>query len=92
MKASGNVISAFDSLLCLQHLPQLNQFYLKDSDGLANPICDNSSYRDYIIQLLPQITFLDGEKIRGPGATFFDVVRSLTQKEPDETPKKVRFI
>jgi len=84
LNVSGNAISAFDAILCLKHLPELANLHFKDGTELTNPICLKSGYPDYIVEMLPQVQFLDGEKVRGDGAKFFYSINNILQEEHSE--------
>ena len=81
LNVSGNAISTFDAILSLKHLSDLSQLYFKEGIELSNPLCQKSGYPDYVLEILPQLHFLDGEKVRGEGAKFFYMVNNLLKED-----------
>ena len=87
LNVSANAISAFDAILSLKHLTVLSQIYFRDGDSKSNPICEKSGYPEYIVEMLPQVKLLDGEKVRGEGAKFFYSINNLLKSESEKVRK-----
>ncbi|NWI68072.1 LRCC1 protein, partial [Todus mexicanus] len=61
----SNCINSIDHLLeCTKGLRRLTHLTL-DRNGKANPVCHAAGYRETVLQMLPQLTVLDGKNIAG---------------------------
>ncbi|NXU58269.1 LRCC1 protein, partial [Turnix velox] len=61
----GNCVNNMSHLLqCTKGLHCLRILTL-ERNGKANPVCHTAGYRETVLQMLPQLTTLDGKKISG---------------------------
>ncbi|CAD5124078.1 DgyrCDS12383 [Dimorphilus gyrociliatus] len=78
LNASGNLINSIQSLRCLSYLEKLKELRLIDKmNELTNPVCLNNSYSSDVKEILPSLTALDGERIKGKGSEVFDLFRDV---------------
>uniref|UniRef100_W5NCA4 Leucine-rich repeat-containing protein 61 n=1 Tax=Lepisosteus oculatus TaxID=7918 RepID=W5NCA4_LEPOC len=78
LNVAGNLISSFENLQCLQSLRKLESFRLKDiSCNYTNPVCKNTSYRNIILEMFPNIKVLDGERLAGRGSDLYQLCRDI---------------
>ncbi|KFQ21895.1 Leucine-rich repeat and coiled-coil domain-containing protein 1, partial [Mesitornis unicolor] len=54
----GHLLQCTKGLLCLTNLTL-------EKDGKANPVCHAAGYRETVLQMLPQLTTLDGRSVSG---------------------------
>jgi len=65
LQIQGNQISSLSELEKLAPMQSLRTLFLKNIDGSQrNPVCDHPSYRSVILRHLPQLTNLDGERLK----------------------------
>lgn len=70
----GNRIEHVDdlNLHALSQLPKLRSLYLRNFDGSeANPVCHCSGYRASVVQALPELRNLDGERLQATANTEY---------------------
>ncbi|KFQ75861.1 Leucine-rich repeat and coiled-coil domain-containing protein 1 [Phaethon lepturus] len=61
----SNCVNNINHLLqCIKGLHCLTNLTL-EKNGKANPVCHTAGYRETVLQMLPQLTALDGRKISG---------------------------
>ncbi|XP_043933718.1 leucine-rich repeat-containing protein 61 [Protopterus annectens] len=78
LNAAGNLINSFDSLRCLTNLKKLETIRLHDSlHNHSNPICTNAAYRTIVLDMLPNIKVLDGERISGRGSDLYQLCKDI---------------
>eukprot|EP00002_Diphylleia_rotans_P001798 TRINITY_DN11025_c0_g4_i1.p1 TRINITY_DN11025_c0_g4~~TRINITY_DN11025_c0_g4_i1.p1 ORF type:complete len:253 (+),score=51.85 TRINITY_DN11025_c0_g4_i1:93-851(+) len=59
-----NAIQEVEEVTHLNTLPRLHSLYLQNTGGdLANPVCSRKGYRGFVLQYLPSLIVLDGERI-----------------------------
>ncbi|XP_065059894.1 leucine-rich repeat-containing protein 61-like isoform X1 [Rhopilema esculentum] len=82
----SNFISSVDSLWPLTKLEKFAHLRLSDAiEGLSNPVCQNNeSYKQQIMDLLPDLKTLNGQILSGKGSEFQDLCEQL-----DETFKGI---
>ncbi|XP_065059895.1 leucine-rich repeat-containing protein 61-like isoform X2 [Rhopilema esculentum] len=92
----SNFISSVDSLWPLTKLEKFAHLRLSDAiEGLSNPVCQNNeSYKQQIMDLLPDLKTLNGQILSGKGSEFQDLCEQLDETfkakslsshgEPDE--------
>lgn len=80
LNLAGNLIGGVDSLRCLTGLEKLTSLRLKDATkGLSNPVCMNSSYRNDILRMFPNLITLDGERVKGRGSDVYKMLREIDE-------------
>ncbi|KAL0968915.1 hypothetical protein UPYG_G00273640 [Umbra pygmaea] len=83
LNVSGNLISSIDNIHCLRSLRKLENIRLKDNTyNYTNPVCKNSTYRNIILEMFPNIRVLDGERVVGRGSDLYQLCKDI-----DETIK-----
>ncbi|XP_020347754.1 leucine-rich repeat-containing protein 61 isoform X2 [Oncorhynchus nerka] len=83
LNVAGNLISSIDNIHCLQSLRKLENIRLKDNTyNYTNPVCKNSSYRNILLEMFPNIRVLDGERVVGRGSDLYKLCKDI-----DETIK-----
>uniref|UniRef100_A0AAY5JWK8 Leucine rich repeat containing 61 n=1 Tax=Esox lucius TaxID=8010 RepID=A0AAY5JWK8_ESOLU len=83
LNVAGNLISSIDSIHCLRSLRKLENIRLKDNTyNYTNPVCKNSTYRNIILEMFPNIRVLDGERVVGRGSDLYQLCKDI-----DETIK-----
>uniref|UniRef100_A0A1I8GYU6 HRDC domain-containing protein n=1 Tax=Macrostomum lignano TaxID=282301 RepID=A0A1I8GYU6_9PLAT len=69
-----------EDLHSLTDLANLESLQLQDrSRDLTNPICLSAGYADKILDLLPQLSCLDGIRVRGSGDSYYQLCRQIDQ-------------
>lgn len=74
LNVAGNLILSFDVLKTLSDLSKLSRLRLQDrSYSLFNPICKNEVYKPKVLSILPNLSVLDGERVKGAGSELFEI-------------------
>ncbi|XP_062572394.1 leucine-rich repeat-containing protein 61-like [Saccostrea cucullata] len=77
---AGNLIGSINSLRCLTALDKLEELRLHDSlRDLSNPLCHSPMYRRDVLDMLPNLKVLDGERILGLGSDVFSMCRDIEE-------------
>ncbi|XP_048733626.2 leucine-rich repeat-containing protein 61-like isoform X2 [Ostrea edulis] len=77
---AGNLIGSINGLRCLTALDKLEELRIHDSvKDLSNPLCHNSMYRRDVLDMLPNLKVLDGERILGHGSDVFSMCRDIEE-------------
>ncbi|XP_062858206.1 leucine-rich repeat-containing protein 61 isoform X3 [Trichomycterus rosablanca] len=85
LNLAGNLITSMDSLHALKTLRKLESIRLKDNThNFTNPVCKNSSYRNIVLEMFPNIKVLDGERVVGRGSDLYQLCKDI-----DDTIKDV---
>lgn len=78
LNLAGNLISSVDNLRCLIGLEHFEDLRLRDVlQGITNPMCMNNSYRGDVLNILPKLRNLDGERLRGKGSELFKALNEI---------------
>ncbi|XP_041368851.1 leucine-rich repeat-containing protein 61-like isoform X2 [Gigantopelta aegis] len=78
LNLAGNLIGSLESLRCLTGLENLQELRLKDViHSLSNPVCQNVDYRAEMISMFPNLSVLDGERLKGKGSELYAMCREL---------------
>ena len=79
-----NRLTSFEDLKQLQNLPNLQSVYFQNHGGdLPNPVCSDRHYKIKVLDLLPNLRNLDGE--RKPSKNLFNIdVANLLEKDTSE--------
>ncbi|KAI8774357.1 leucine-rich repeat-containing protein 61 [Biomphalaria glabrata] len=89
LNISGNLLGSTDSLRSICSLQNLKNLKLNDKAfGLSNPMC-NTKYVDEVLLLLPTLTQLDDQRVRGQGQELFslsnEIEKSLLGLHPSKS-------
>ncbi|XP_022334076.2 leucine-rich repeat-containing protein 61-like [Crassostrea virginica] len=77
---AGNLIGSVNSLRCLTALDKLEELRLHDPlRDLSNPLCHSTTYRRDVLDMLPNLKVLDGERILGHGSDVFSLCREIEE-------------
>ncbi|XP_052699428.1 leucine-rich repeat-containing protein 61-like, partial [Crassostrea angulata] len=77
---AGNLIGSVNSLRCLTALDKLEDLRLHDPvRDLSNPLCHSNTYRKDVLDMLPNLKVLDGERILGLGSDVFSMCREIEE-------------
>ncbi|KAL4641957.1 leucine-rich repeat-containing protein 61 isoform X1 [Arapaima gigas] len=69
---------SIENLYCLKSLRKLESVRLKDNThDYSNPVCKNSSYRNILLEMFPNIKVLDGERIVGRGSDLYQICKDI---------------
>ncbi len=72
LRLAGNHIQHQDTLLVLSRLTHLKDLSLQLAGSeLTNPVCTTAGYSEFMTENFLGLMWLDGEKIRGPGAELY---------------------
>ncbi|XP_061078341.1 leucine-rich repeat-containing protein 61-like isoform X3 [Conger conger] len=78
LNVAGNLISSIDNLKCLQSLRQMESIRLKDNTyNYTNPVCKNSSYRNILLEIFPNLKAVDGERVVGQGSDLYQLCKDI---------------
>ncbi|KPP63253.1 leucine-rich repeat-containing protein 61-like, partial [Scleropages formosus] len=78
LNVAGNLISSIENLYCLKSLRKLESIRLKDNTyDYSNPVCKNSSYRNILLEMFPNIKVLDGERVVGRGSDLYQLCKDI---------------
>ncbi|XP_076465464.1 leucine-rich repeat-containing protein 61-like [Babylonia areolata] len=81
LNIAGNLIGSVDSLRCLCGLENLRELRLMDEGReLSNPACMLPSYASDVINMLPSLQVLDGQRVRGKGSEVFYICQDMDKK------------
>ncbi|KAK1789868.1 hypothetical protein P4O66_015747 [Electrophorus voltai] len=78
LNVAGNLICSPDNLHALKSLRKLEIIRLKDNTyNYTNPVCKNSSYRNILLEMFPNIKVLDGERVVGRGSDLYQLCKDI---------------
>lgn len=78
LNAAGNLLAGPGQLRCLAGLRGLEHLRLRDPlAGLSNPLCAGPAYRAAVLELLPGLKVIDGERVTGRGSELYQLCRDL---------------
>ncbi|KAJ8417282.1 hypothetical protein AAFF_G00285090 [Aldrovandia affinis] len=78
LNVAGNLISSIENLQCLQSLEKMENIRLKDNTyNYTNPVCKNSSYRNILLEMFPNLKVLDGERVVGRGSDLYQLCKDI---------------
>ncbi|MEE6524012.1 hypothetical protein FKM82_023193 [Ascaphus truei] len=85
LNVAGNLLCGVDSLQCLKGLRRLESIRLRDPVyNLSNPLCGNGTYRHAVLDTIPSLQVVDGERVSGCGSDLYhlckDIDNSLMKK------------
>eukprot|EP00281_Chroomonas_sp_CCMP1168_P020433 CAMPEP_0206229656 /NCGR_PEP_ID=MMETSP0047_2-20121206/9819_1 /ASSEMBLY_ACC=CAM_ASM_000192 /TAXON_ID=195065 /ORGANISM="Chroomonas mesostigmatica_cf, Strain CCMP1168" /LENGTH=229 /DNA_ID=CAMNT_0053652981 /DNA_START=56 /DNA_END=745 /DNA_ORIENTATION=+ len=74
LQIQDNKITSIGEIEQLTHLKNLKSVYFKNIDGTQkNLLCDHPSYRSSIMRQLPQLTILDGERLKHVDTIYSEI-------------------
>ncbi|XP_069502010.1 leucine-rich repeat-containing protein 61 [Ambystoma mexicanum] len=78
LNVAGNLLISVDSLQCLVGLRKLESLRLRDPvSNLSNPMCTTGAYRATILDVLPTVKVIDGERINGQGSDLYQLCKDI---------------
>ncbi|XP_072269229.1 leucine-rich repeat-containing protein 61 [Pyxicephalus adspersus] len=78
LNVAGNLLCGIDSLQCLKGLRKLESIRLRDPVyNLSNPLCANTSYRHAVLDTIPSVRVIDGERVTGNGSDLYHLCRDI---------------
>ncbi|XP_006887255.1 PREDICTED: leucine-rich repeat-containing protein 61 [Elephantulus edwardii] len=88
LNAAGNLLAGPGQLQCLVGLRSLENLRLQDPLArLSNPLCASPSYRAVVLELLPGLKIIDGERVTGCGSELYQLCRDLDNSlQPSPCP------
>merc|ERR1712216_60661 len=83
-----NEISNIGEIAHLTGLQNLKSLYFKNIDGSQrNPLCEHPSYRSSIVRQLPQLTILDGERLKHANTVYSDAPSAPSSTQTVSIPE-----
>ncbi|XP_066557905.1 leucine-rich repeat-containing protein 61 isoform X2 [Amia ocellicauda] len=80
LNVAANLISSVEHLHCLHSLRKLESIRLKDNTfSYNNPVCKNTSYRNLILEMFPNIKVVDGERVVGRGSDLYQLCKDIDE-------------
>lgn len=78
LNVAGNLLCGFESLQCLKGLRKLESIRLRDPVyNLSNPLCANGSYRHAVLDTIPSLRVVDGERVTGSGSDLYHLCKDI---------------
>ncbi|XP_068091460.1 leucine-rich repeat-containing protein 61 isoform X6 [Hyperolius riggenbachi] len=78
LNVAGNMLCSVDSLQCLKGLRKLESIRLRDPVyNLSNPFCLNGSYRPAVLETIPSVRVIDGDRVTGTGSDLYHLCRDI---------------
>ncbi|KAG8443405.1 hypothetical protein GDO86_011992 [Hymenochirus boettgeri] len=78
LNVAGNLLCSTDSLQCLKGLSRLESIRLRDPVyNLNNPLCNTNSYRQAVMETIPSVRIIDGERVTGCGSDLYHLCRDI---------------
>ncbi|XP_066118707.1 leucine-rich repeat-containing protein 61 [Saccopteryx bilineata] len=78
LNVAGNLLATPSQLQCLGGLRSLEHLRLRDPLArLSNPLCASPSYGAAVLELLPGLKVIDGERVTGRGSELYQLCRDL---------------
>ncbi|KAM9307759.1 leucine-rich repeat-containing protein 61 [Gastrophryne carolinensis] len=78
LNVAGNLLCGVDTLQCLKGLRKLESIRLRDPVyNLSNPLCANAHYRHAVLDTVPSVRVIDGERVTGTGSDLYHLCRDI---------------
>ncbi|XP_018430289.1 PREDICTED: leucine-rich repeat-containing protein 61 [Nanorana parkeri] len=78
LNVAGNALCGVEALHCLKGLRKLESIRLRDPVyNLTNPLCANGSYRHAVLDTVPSVRVIDGERVSGSGSDLYRLCRDI---------------
>ncbi|XP_029443877.1 leucine-rich repeat-containing protein 61 [Rhinatrema bivittatum] len=78
LNVAGNHISSLENLQSLAGLRKLETIRLRDPiSNLSNPLCTSSTYRSSVLDMIPSIKVIDGERVSGQGSDLYQLCKDI---------------
>ncbi|KAG9472739.1 leucine-rich repeat-containing protein 61 [Eleutherodactylus coqui] len=78
LNVAGNLLCSVESLQCLKGLRRLESIRLRDPVyNLSNPLCANGSYRNAVLDTIPSVRVIDGERVTGSGSDLYHLCKDI---------------
>uniref|UniRef100_A0A6T8P7S5 U2A'/phosphoprotein 32 family A C-terminal domain-containing protein n=1 Tax=Hemiselmis andersenii TaxID=464988 RepID=A0A6T8P7S5_HEMAN len=93
LQVQDNKISSIAEIESLLPLKNLKSVYFKNVDGTQkNLLCDHPSYRSSIMRQLPQLTVMDGERLKHSDSIYSEVPQSAGAPAKVVLPASKRWL
>ncbi|KAM4704771.1 leucine-rich repeat-containing protein 61 [Rhinophrynus dorsalis] len=78
LNVAGNLLCSMESLHCLKGLRKLESVRLRDPFySLSNPLCVNGAYRHALLDSVPSVRVIDGERVTGCGSDLYHLCKDI---------------
>ncbi|KAM3928829.1 leucine-rich repeat-containing protein 61 isoform 1-T2 [Leptodactylus fuscus] len=78
LNVAGNLLCSVENLQCLKGLRRLESIRLRDPVyNLTNPLCANGSYRHAVLDMIPSVRVIDGERVTGTGSDLYHLCKDI---------------
>ncbi|XP_053568904.1 leucine-rich repeat-containing protein 61 [Bombina bombina] len=78
LNVAGNSLCGVESLYCLKGLHKLESIRLRDPVyNLSNPLCANGAYRHSVLETIPSVRVIDGERVSGCGSDLYHLCKDI---------------
>ncbi|XP_069815321.1 leucine-rich repeat-containing protein 61-like [Dendropsophus ebraccatus] len=78
LNVAGNLLCSIENLQCLKGLRRLESIRLRDPVyNLSNPLCANGSYRHAVLDTIPSLRVIDGERVTGSGSDLYQICKDI---------------
>ncbi|XP_030045744.1 leucine-rich repeat-containing protein 61 [Microcaecilia unicolor] len=78
LNAAGNNINCLENLQSLTGLGKLESIRLRDPVcNLSNPLCNSSTYQSSLLDMIPSIKVIDGERVSGQGSDLYKLCKDI---------------
>ncbi|XP_072010598.1 leucine-rich repeat-containing protein 61 [Engystomops pustulosus] len=78
LNVAGNLLCSVETLQCLRGLRRLESIRLRDPVyNLSNPLCSGSSYRHAVLDAVPSVRVIDGERVSGTGSDLYHLCKDI---------------
>ncbi|XP_053322052.1 leucine-rich repeat-containing protein 61 [Spea bombifrons] len=78
LNVAGNLLCSVENLSCLRGLRKLESLRLRDPlYALSNPLCNNATYRHSVLDAVPSVRVIDGERVAGSGSDLYHLCKDI---------------
>ncbi|KAM8967723.1 leucine-rich repeat-containing protein 61 [Pelodytes ibericus] len=78
LNVAGNLLGSVDHVQCLRGLRKLESIRLRDPVyNLTNPLCTNGAYRHSVLDMVPSVRVIDGERVTGYGSDLYHLCKEM---------------
>ncbi|CAH2281717.1 leucine-rich repeat-containing 61 [Pelobates cultripes] len=78
LNLAGNLLCSVDNLQCLRGLHRLESIRLRDPvHNLSNSLCNNGAYRHSVLDTIPSVQVVDGERVTGCGSDLYHLCKDI---------------
>ncbi|KAE8595287.1 hypothetical protein XENTR_v10015678 [Xenopus tropicalis] len=78
LNVAGNLLCSIEGLQCLKGLRRLESIWLRDPVyNLGNPLCNSASYRHAVLDTIPSVRVIDGQRVSGTGSDLYHLCKDI---------------